>query len=235
MSRLVSREEIQKIGTMMAQRGIPVHVWLPIMHLESGGNVKAHNPRGEDSRGLFQINLQAGEGGRWTPDFVRGLNLFDPLVNTRAILSEHWLGNTRRLKTMAAKADPAEQAAYMYRRGIRPRYTTDLDRRVRYLATDGLQDLKNRYGVGGDFPFVAAQVPDIDRGAEIRTIEEDITEGWGYVGERAVKAVEGVRGFFDWSLKRILILIFGIPVLIFAVFFLIMPGEAEKYVRRKMV
>ena len=45
---------------------------------ESGGNSKAHNPHGEDSRGLWQIN------GKAHPDFLTKFNLYDPLDNARA-------------------------------------------------------------------------------------------------------------------------------------------------------
>ncbi len=45
---------------------------------ESGGNSRAHNPRGEDSRGLWQINASAH------PDLARRFDLFDPLANARA-------------------------------------------------------------------------------------------------------------------------------------------------------
>ncbi|MFF5287943.1 transglycosylase SLT domain-containing protein [Paractinoplanes globisporus] len=45
---------------------------------ESGGNSKAHNPVGEDSRGLWQIN------GKAHPDFLTKYNLYDPLDNAKA-------------------------------------------------------------------------------------------------------------------------------------------------------
>jgi cell wall-associated NlpC family hydrolase len=45
---------------------------------ESGGNSKAHNPRGEDSRGLWQIN------GRAHPSFLTKYNLYDPQDNAKA-------------------------------------------------------------------------------------------------------------------------------------------------------
>ena len=45
---------------------------------ESGGNSKAHNPVGEDSRGLWQIN------GKAHPDFLTKFNLYDPVDNARA-------------------------------------------------------------------------------------------------------------------------------------------------------
>ncbi|MEV6596425.1 NlpC/P60 family protein [Actinoplanes sp. NPDC051346] len=45
---------------------------------ESGGNSRAHNPHGEDSRGLWQIN------GRAHPDLLRKYDLYDPLDNAKA-------------------------------------------------------------------------------------------------------------------------------------------------------
>ena len=44
---------------------------------ESGGNSGAHNPHGEDSRGLWQINSRAH------PDLA-GVDLYDPVENARA-------------------------------------------------------------------------------------------------------------------------------------------------------
>jgi len=247
MSRIVSRDEIRSISAMMEQRGIPLHVWLPIMHVESSGNVFAHNPRGEDSRGLFQINLQAGPGGRWTPDFVRGLNLFDPLINARAILSESWLGNTRRLKTMLTKTNPADQTAYMYQHGIRPRYTPELDRRIRYLATDGLQDLKRRYGLTGDgqnitaqrdIPFVPTHEswippPEVQ---ERSIVLEFLLSGLNFIGR-----LFGIRPVtledISFLLIRMIIIIVGVPLLIFTVYKLILDSDignsAIKYVLTK--
>ncbi|HEU4422534.1 MAG TPA: transglycosylase SLT domain-containing protein [Pilimelia sp.] len=45
---------------------------------ESGGNSGAHNPVGEDSRGLWQINARAH------PDLARKYNLYDPAQNALA-------------------------------------------------------------------------------------------------------------------------------------------------------
>ena len=44
---------------------------------ESGGNSTAHNTAGEDSRGLWQINVQAHP-------WAATMNLFDPLQNAHA-------------------------------------------------------------------------------------------------------------------------------------------------------
>ena len=45
---------------------------------ESSGNSRAHNPQGEDSRGLWQINARAH------PDLARRFDLFDPAQNAQA-------------------------------------------------------------------------------------------------------------------------------------------------------
>jgi cell wall-associated NlpC family hydrolase len=45
---------------------------------ESGGNARAHNPHGEDSRGLWQINARAH------PDLAGRYDLYDPAENARA-------------------------------------------------------------------------------------------------------------------------------------------------------
>jgi len=241
---------MQEIAAMMEAKQIPVHVWLPIMHLESAGNVYAHNPRGEDSRGLFQINLQAGPGGAHTPDFVRGVNLFDPLENARAILSEHWLGHRDRIKRMLGLLDPAEQATYMYRHGIRPQFTPELERRVRFYATDGLAGLMARYGldpvarqeeqpwpqppedIPGPQPFTAEtwmRTPGFPQPAP----RPDITpETW--MRER-VQPREGPPSWinpferlaWEWGRvwPRVLIVVFGVPVLVLAVVLLFMQPE----------
>lgn len=46
---------------------------------ESGGNTAAHNTKGEDSRGLWQINIGPGANTD-----LAGMDLFDPMVNARA-------------------------------------------------------------------------------------------------------------------------------------------------------
>jgi len=54
---------------------------------ESGGNSRAHNPHGEDSRGLWQIN------GRAHPDFLTRFNLYDPQDNAKAAFLVSRKGN----------------------------------------------------------------------------------------------------------------------------------------------
>lgn len=135
----VDRQTLLQIKRMFDDAGIPIHVWLPIMHLESGGNPRAHNPRGEDSRGLFQINIETA------PEAIRGLDLFNPLVNVRAILTRDWLGNRHRLTEMLKLENPADQAAFQWRRGIRPYWTAQKEANIRHLSTRGLNDLVRQY------------------------------------------------------------------------------------------
>ncbi len=59
-------------------QGMPLGTWVAVALAESGGNANAHNPRGEDSRGLWQINMRAHTS------WLAGRNLFDPATNAWA-------------------------------------------------------------------------------------------------------------------------------------------------------
>jgi len=61
--------------------GLSLGGWVAIALAESGGNTNAHNPNGEDSRGLWQINMDAHAS--WVGD----RNLFDP--NFNAVAAKH--------------------------------------------------------------------------------------------------------------------------------------------------
>lgn len=52
---------------------------LAVSLAESGGNSNAHNPRGEDSRGLFQINIGPGANTD-----LANMDLYDPYENAKA-------------------------------------------------------------------------------------------------------------------------------------------------------
>jgi LysM repeat protein len=54
-----------------------LNVAVKVAMAESGGNTDAHNPYGEDSRGLWQINVRA-HGSPWG-------NLYDPVTNAKAM------------------------------------------------------------------------------------------------------------------------------------------------------
>jgi hypothetical protein len=59
-------------------RGVPLSTWVAVALGESGGNTFAHATVGEDSRGLWQINMRAHAG------WVGNRNLYDPATNAWA-------------------------------------------------------------------------------------------------------------------------------------------------------
>ncbi len=59
-------------------RGVPLSTWVAVALAESGGNTFAHATVGEDSRGLWQINMRAHAG------WVGSRNLYDPATNAWA-------------------------------------------------------------------------------------------------------------------------------------------------------
>jgi cell wall-associated NlpC family hydrolase len=58
--------------------GLSLGGWVAIALAESGGDTNAHNPDGEDSRGLWQINMDAHAS------WVAGRDLYDPNFNAEA-------------------------------------------------------------------------------------------------------------------------------------------------------
>ncbi|CAO5188957.1 Peptidoglycan-binding protein [Frankia sp. AiPs1] len=58
--------------------GASLSTWVAMALAESGGNTYAHATVGEDSRGLWQINMRAHGG------WVGGRNLYDPATNAWA-------------------------------------------------------------------------------------------------------------------------------------------------------
>jgi Lysozyme like domain/Putative peptidoglycan binding domain len=58
--------------------GVPLGAWVAVALAESGGNPYAHATYGEDSRGLWQINMRAHAG------WVGNRNLYDPATNAWA-------------------------------------------------------------------------------------------------------------------------------------------------------
>lgn len=121
----------------MDRYGVPEYIWYPIMKHESGGNPQAHNPKGENSRGLFQINLKAHP--QW-----KNVDLFDPATNAeyaaKYFIAPAW--NTVKLKS----EDPIEQTSYVWRYGIRPKWT---DAKAAGIAATTKQFLE---GKGIDIP-----------------------------------------------------------------------------------
>nr|WP_131767069.1 peptidoglycan-binding protein [Candidatus Protofrankia californiensis] len=80
-SAIVPDATIARVGMnagLPSCQGVPLSTWVAVALAESGGNAKARNPRGEDSRGLWQINVRAHAS------WLAGRNLFDPATNAWA-------------------------------------------------------------------------------------------------------------------------------------------------------
>ncbi|MBD7918578.1 C40 family peptidase [Cellulomonas sp. Sa3CUA2] len=74
---MLSAQEIYRYARMAGFAPDQAQTMTAIALAESGGNTGAHNPVGEDSRGLWQINVAAHK------DLV-GVDLSDPLENAKA-------------------------------------------------------------------------------------------------------------------------------------------------------
>ena len=71
---ILNYSEIKSYCYNAGFRGIDLEAATKISHCESNWNTNAHNTTGEDSRGLFQINVDAH------PQYLY-VNLFDPEIN----------------------------------------------------------------------------------------------------------------------------------------------------------
>lgn len=74
----VSIAQAAKNAGLPSCRGIGLSTWVAVALAESGGNTTAHATVGEDSRGLWQINMRAHSS------WVGSRNLYDPNVNAWA-------------------------------------------------------------------------------------------------------------------------------------------------------
>jgi hypothetical protein len=108
---------LDQIAEVFDSFGIPRHIWEPIGKQESGFDPLAWNQSGEDSRGIYQINLDAN------PRYA-GLDLFDPVVNAN-IAARDFIGPAYR--DISWNPDPGAQAAYVWQYGIRPHWQSVVD------------------------------------------------------------------------------------------------------------
>src|SRR5262245_23489605 len=75
---------------------------------EPGGNTDAHNPHGEDSRGLWQVNVAGGvRGNPWG-------NLYDPATNARAAFEISHGGTDMRPWTTTHASNEGTSADYRH-------------------------------------------------------------------------------------------------------------------------
>lgn len=114
-----------QVASYLRQAGFPeekIPLFVNIAALESGLNPGAHNPNaatGDDSYGLFQINMLGAMGPERRRQFKLNSNkdLFDPLTNARAALEVYksqgvnaWTTAKRAMETPAPKLTPGLSA-----------------------------------------------------------------------------------------------------------------------------
>ncbi len=82
--------------------------WTAIALAESGGNTDAHNPHGEDSRGLWQVNVAGGvRANQWG-------DLYDPAANARAAYQISHGGTDMRPWTTTHASNEGTSADYRH-------------------------------------------------------------------------------------------------------------------------
>lgn len=123
----------QQVKSIMDRYGIPEYVWYPICMKESRGNPKAWNRAGEDSRGLFQINLHAH------PEYA-DLNLFDPRVNAEIAARDFLLNAYQNGRAKGLVGE--DLTAYVWRYGIRPKWTTEKEQSIKQLTREFMAENK---------------------------------------------------------------------------------------------
>lgn len=147
MNRKVTPEELDEIKIIMDNENIPLHVWFPIMFMESAGRIGAFNPGTEDipeqSHGLFQLNSRANA---WLRDLIPDLS--DPVFNAK--LAVRWLNDPRAVREREKhEGNPAKQTEVTWRKGIRPHWQTvtrlGRDETIRNLATVDLDSLFKKF------------------------------------------------------------------------------------------
>jgi cell wall-associated NlpC family hydrolase len=164
---------------------------------ESGGNSRAHNPYGEDSRGLWQINARAH------PDLARDHDLYDPLQNAMAAyaVSRHgadispWTvthGGTgaRYLRHREA----AENAAVAYGDGAGHGMWTGTAGYGDRTAADGPSGAPDATGRSDDDSPSAAAGPTVGDGAANPALERFLDSARDQVGDRYVFGAEASLG-----------------------------------------
>lgn len=173
---------IEQVQDVMDQYSIPIEVWLPIMAHESGGNPYAHNPHGEDSRGLFQINLgQMGSALNLERSARYGsYDLFDPVTNAE-IAARDFMEPVYR-EGVRRGLSGADLTSYTWQYGIRPFWTDEKDQSIR-SATDSFITTGTYNGqviALGDLPGGGGPSPDNGVFGETNLVQGDSTRySWG--------------------------------------------------------
>jgi cell wall-associated NlpC family hydrolase len=118
---------------------------------ESGGNTGAHNPRGEDSRGLWQINMDAH------PRFS-GVDLYDPLENAKAAYEVSGHGANITPWTVTHHGTEARYLTYRTEAEVAARLNGDTAVGT-WTGTEGYGHVVAAGGVGGGEPVALEPTP----------------------------------------------------------------------------
>lgn len=154
-----------QVKEVMDKYGIPQEIWRPIMLVESSGNPNARNiTKTEHSIGLFQINIKAN------PQYS-GLNLTDPRVNAEIAARDFILPAYTKAK--GQYTSQKDIAIYTYKKGIKPYWTSDLEKK--YL---GLVEKETHAGLGRE------DVMRIPAGPELMKQEEIKLGFWDNLGSK---------------------------------------------------
>ena len=209
MSRKVTSEELDEIKIIMDNENIPLHVWFPIMFMESSGRVGAFNPGTEDipeqSHGLFQLNSKANA---WLRDLIPDLS--DPIFNAK--LAVKWLNDPRAVREREKyEGNPAKQAEVTWRRGIRPHWQTvtrlGRDEKLKNLATVDLYNLFEKFNwtpketdseIEAEGYWIGGEWFSVEELKEMGLYGQEFLEGLGERAEapRWMRGLPGLKHFY---------------------------------------
>jgi len=156
--------------------GIPKAILYAVMMNESGGNPLAHATVGEDSRGLFQVNVP------FHPEANSGM-LFNPEYN--AVFTSTTLLKPAYNAGVAKGLNGASLASYVEQYGERPAWTTTVDNRVRSAyasftggkvdtSTPGVTNVSSTNPVSSALSFLG--------GASLKNVETSLNNGIKFFG-----------------------------------------------------
>jgi hypothetical protein len=137
----LTTDQYNQVKKIMNDKGIPDYVWVPIMMSESGGNTDSHALTSlEDSRGLFQINVKAHP--QW-----KGVNLYDPIENAK-IAADKFISPALYQAGNMGLTNEQDITAYVWRYGIRPKWTSAKNASIRDKVTNFLKGGAQAIGLG---------------------------------------------------------------------------------------
>lgn len=219
------------IKPIMDKYGVPEVIWFPIAYAESKLRAGALNDNGENSRGIFQINLKAH------PQYA-GLDLYNPAVNAEIaakvfVSPAYEYSKTlttdiyrQALITYSGLKDPLNESdalkGYVPSGGIMPKWTQELIARFTSYFDSGVAVFNDGttggvYLDGGSGNTGGTTIPDYYD--TIPTTGTNPDRGGG--GRDSTTQLENYSLNFQEQLTRLGIIVTVILIMIFAVFSLV--------------